>query len=115
MLVKATENCVESLMSKGIKAADIVVLNPTVTLDTVYLQSSRTNCACQVATLSSSSENWFESFLECMDVTEAELDTILTYSEEDNLLYDSIDCIVQAVNSVHFNWPQCPIVRLQNQ
>jgi len=50
MLVKATENCVESLMTKGINAADIVILNPTVTLDTVYLQSSGTDCACQVDT-----------------------------------------------------------------
>jgi len=115
MLVKATENCVESLMAKGINAADIVVLNPTVTLDTVYLQSSRTNCACQVDTLSSSSKSWFENFLECMDMTEAELDTILTDSGEDNLLSDSINCIVQAINSIHFDWPQCPILRLQNQ
>jgi len=115
MLVKATENCVERLMAKGINAADIVVLNPTVTLDTVYLQNSRTDCACQVDTLSSSSENWFESFLECMDMTEAELDTMLTESEEDNLLPDPIDCIVQAINSLHFDWPQCHIPRLQNQ
>jgi len=115
MLVKATENCVESSMAKGINAADIAVLNPTVTLDTVYLQSSKTDCACQVDTLSSSSENWFESFLECMDVTEAEIDTMLTESEEDNLLPDPVDCIVQAINSIHFDWPQCPVLRLQNQ
>jgi len=102
-------------MAKGINAADTVVLNPTVTLDTVYLQSSRTDCDCQVDTLSSSSENWFENFLECMDVTEAELDTMLTGSEEDNLLPDPIDCIVQAINSIHFDWPQCPILRQQNQ
>jgi len=46
MSVKATENCVESLMAKGINAASIVVLTPTGTLDTVYLQSPRTDCAC---------------------------------------------------------------------
>jgi len=45
------------------------------------------DCACQVDTSSSSSENWFESFLECMDVTEAEVDTLLTESE-DNLMSD---------------------------
>jgi len=115
MLVKAIENCVESLMAKDINAADIVVLNPIVTLDTVYLQSLRIYCACQVDTLSSSSKDSFESFLECMDVTEAELDTTLTDSEEGNLLPDTIDCIVQAINSIHFDWPQCPILRLQNQ
>jgi len=115
MSVKTTENCVESLMAKGINAASIVVLTPTVTLDTVYLQSPRIDCACQVDTLSSSSENWFERFLEGMDVTEAELDAILTESEEDNLLPDPIDCIVQATNSIRFDWPQCPILRLQNQ
>ena len=115
MTVKATENCVKSLMAKGINATTIVVLTPTVTLDTVYLQSPRIDCACQVDTLSSSSENWFESVLECIDMTEAELDVMLTESEEGNLLPDPIDCIVQAINSVHFVWPQCPILRLQNQ
>jgi len=51
MSIKATENCVESLMTKGINAASIVVLTPTVTLDTVQLQSPRIDCACQVDTL----------------------------------------------------------------
>jgi len=50
-----------------------------------------------------------------MDVTEADLDTILTESEEDNLLPDPIDCIVQAINNIHFDWPQCPLLRLQKQ
>jgi len=49
-----------------------------------------------------------------MDVTEAEVDTLLTESV-DNLMSDPINCIVQVINSIHFNWPQCPIVRLQNQ
>ena len=48
MTVKATENCVKSLMAKGINATTIVVLTPTVTLDTVYLQSPRIDCACQI-------------------------------------------------------------------
>jgi len=115
MSVKATENCVESLKAKGINAASIVVLTPTVTLDTVHLQSPRIDCACQVDTLSSSSENWFESLLEGMDVTQVELDAIMTESEEDNLLPDPIHCIVQAINSTHFDWPQCPLLRLKNQ
>jgi len=89
MTVKATENCIERLMAKGINAADIVVRNPTVILDTVYWQSLRIDCARQVDTSSSSCENWFESFLEYMDVTEAELDTTLTESEEDNLSEES--------------------------
>jgi len=102
-------------MGKGINVADIVVLNPTVTLDTVYLQNLRIDCACQVDTLSPNSENWFESFLEYMEVTEAELDTMLTESEEDDLLPDPIDYIVQIINSIHFDWPKCPILRLQKQ
>jgi len=40
MTVKATENCVKSLIAKVINAADIVVLNSTVTLDTVYFAKS---------------------------------------------------------------------------
>ena len=115
MLVKATENCVESLMPKVIKADDIVVRNPSVNLDTACWQNLRIDCTCQVDTLSPSSENWFESFLECMDMTEVELDTLLIESEEDSLLPDPIDCIVQAINSIHFDWPRCPILRLQNQ
>jgi len=86
-----------------------VVLDPTVTLLSLIIY-----CAGQVETPSSSSENWFEEFLECMDVTEAELDTLLTESE-DNLMSDPIDCIAQAINSIHFDEPQCPILRLQNQ
>jgi len=46
MTVKATENCVESLMVKGIKAVDIVVQNPTVTLDTVDWQDLRIKIDC---------------------------------------------------------------------
>jgi len=79
------------------------------------LQSPRIDCACQVDVLSSCSENWLESLLGRIDVTEAEQDAILTESEEDKLLSAQIDCIVQAINSMHFNWPQCPILRLQNQ
>ena len=108
MTVKATGNCVTSLMVKGINAADIVVLDPTVTL-----QSLRIYCAGQVETPSSSSENWFEEFLECMDVTETQLDTLLAESEEDNLISDPIDYIVQAINSIRFDQPQCPILGLQ--
>jgi len=57
MTVKATGNCVTSLMVKGINTADIVVLDPT-----ANLQSLRIYCAGQVETPSSSSENWFEEF-----------------------------------------------------
>jgi len=54
MSIKATKNCVD--------ASNIVVLTPTVVLDTVHLQSFRADCACQVDVLNSRSENWFESF-----------------------------------------------------
>jgi len=99
MTVKATENCIERL-SKGINVSDISVLNPTITLDTVDLQSLRIkiDCTHQVDISSSSSGNWFENFLECMDMIEAERDTMMTEAEEDNLLTDPINCIVQAIN-----------------
>jgi len=38
MSVKATENCIESLIAKGVDVSDIVVLTPTVWLDTDRLQ-----------------------------------------------------------------------------
>jgi len=113
MSVRATKNCVENLTAKGINASNIVVLTPTVVLDTIHLQSSRIDCACQVGVSSLCSENWFESALECIDMIEAELDAILTESEEDNLLFDQIDYIEQAINSIRFDRPQCPILRLQ--
>jgi len=115
MSVKATKNCVESLMAKGINVASIAVLTLTVVLDTAYVQSSQVDGVSKDDAPSPSSENWFENLLECIDVTEAELDAALTESEEDILLYDQIDCAVQANDSIHFDWPQCPILRLQNQ
>jgi len=117
MTVQATENCVESQMAKGVKAVHIVVQNPTVTVDTVDWEGLRikTDCTRSVDISSSSSENWFDSFLECIDVTEAELDTLLVESEEDNSMSDPINCIVRAINSIHFQEPQCPILRLQIQ
>ena len=84
-------------------------------IPTVWLDTDCSNCASQVETTRSSAENWFASFLECIDVTEAELEAMLTESEEDNLLFDQIDCFVQAINSIHLDWPQCSILRLQNQ
>jgi len=117
MTVKATENCVESLVAKGVKAGDIVVQNPTVTLDTVDWQGRRIkiDCTRSVDISSSSSESWFGKFLEHIDVTETELDTLLAESDEDNLKYDPIDNIVQAINSIHFHEPQRPILKLQYQ
>ena len=109
MTVKATENCVKSLMAKGINVDSIVVLTPTVFLDTAYLQSSQVDCVSEDEIPYSNPENWFESFMACMDMTETELDAILTESEGDNFLFNSIDCVVQAIKSVRFNWSQCPI------
>jgi len=82
-------------MAKGINAADIVVLDPIVTL-----QSLRIYCADQVETPSSNSENWFEEFLECMDVTETELATLLAESEE-NLVSEPIDYIVRKLLTLY--------------
>ena len=41
------------------------------------------------------------------------MDAILTESEDDNLLFDQIDYVLQAIKSVRFSWPQCPIQMLQ--
>ena len=102
MTIKATENCIGCLMAKGINAVDIAVQNPTVTLHTDYWQSLKIDCTRQVDTSSSNSVNWFESLMTCMDMTETELDAILTESEDDNFLFDSIDCVVQAIKSIYF-------------
>jgi len=96
MTVKATENCVKSLMAKGINADSIVVLTPTVFLDTAYLQSFQVDCVSKDEIPCSNPENWFESFIACMDMTETELDPMLAESEDDNFLFDSVDCVVQA-------------------
>jgi len=113
MTVKATENCVKSLMAKGINADSIVVLTPTVFLDIAYLQSSQVDCVSKDEIPCSNPENCFESFTACMDMTETELDAILTETEDDNFLFNSIDCVIQAIKSVRFNWPECPIQMLQ--
>jgi len=48
-------------------------------------------------------------------VTEAEWESLSTEPEEDELLFDQIDCILQVIKAVRFDQPQCPILRLQNQ
>jgi len=70
MSIRTTKNCVENLIAEGISASNIAVLTPTVVLNTADLQSFDVDCACQVDILSSSSEDWFESFLEYIDVTD---------------------------------------------
>jgi len=115
MSVKATKNCVESLIANGVDVSDVVVLTPIVWLDTDCPQSFQRNFASQVETTRSSAENWFASFLKCIDVTETELEAMSTESEEDELLFDQIDCILQVIKSVRFDLPQCPILRLQDQ
>jgi len=97
----------------GINAASIVVLTPTVVVNTAHLQSSQVNCVSNDDVPSSSSENWFVNFLECIDVTEAELNAILTESEDDKFLFGPTDYVVQAIKSVRFNWPQRPMQMLQ--
>jgi len=78
-----------------------MVRTPKVILDAFDLQSLKVGIdfACQDDTSSISSESWFGKFMEHMDVTETELDTLLAELDEDNLKYDPIDSIVQAINS----------------
>ena len=113
MSVKATKNCVESLIAKGIHGSKIAVLTPIIVLDTVHLQSTKKDCACQAYVSSADSEEWFGSFLTDIDVTEKELDAILTESEEDNFLFGSIQCVIRAIKAMRVNWPQCLIQMLQ--
>ena len=117
MTIKTIESCIQSLKANGVNVADIMVRTPKVILDAFHLQSIKVviDFACQADTSSTSSESCFGKFLEHMDVTETELDTLLAESEEDNLKYDPIDSIVQAIDSIHFHEPQCPILKLQHQ
>ena len=114
---KTTESCVQSLMANGVNVADIMVKTPRVILDAFDLQSLKVEIhfACQADTSSTSSESWFGKFLQHMDVKENELDTLLAESDEDNLKYDPIDSILQAINSIHFHEPQCLILKLLYQ
>jgi len=41
--------------------------------------------------------------LECIDVTEADLEAMSTESDEDKLLFDQTDCILQFIKSVRFD------------
>ena len=59
--LKVTENCIESLIAKGVDVSDVVVLIPTIWLENDCLQSFQRNCASQVETTRSSAENWFAS------------------------------------------------------
>jgi len=115
MLVKTTKNCITNLTAKGINASDIFVETPTIVLNAVRLQSVRVDCACQADIRKPYSEDWFEKFMECIDMTEVETDTTSTESEDDDLLFDHINIVVEAIKSMRFYWPQCPIQRLQNQ
>ena len=47
-------------------------------------------------------------------MTEVETDTTLTEWEDDDLLFDQINIVVEAIKSMRYDWPQCPIQRLQN-
>jgi len=50
-----------------------------------------------------------------MDMAETQLDMLLAEAEQDNWKYDPIDTIIQAIKSTHFEGPQCPILKLQDQ
>jgi len=64
---------------------------------------------------SASSEDWFEEVMGNMGVMETELDTWLAFAVEDNLKNVPIDCIRQAIDSIHFEGPECPILKMQDQ
>jgi len=49
-----------------------------------------------------------------IDMTEVETDTTSTESEDDDMLSDQINIVIEAIKSMRFDWPQCPIQRLQN-
>jgi len=102
------------LIAKGIHGSKIAVLTPIVVLDTVHLQNTKKDCACQADVLSADSEDCFGNFLTEIDVTEKELDAFLTESEDDNFLFGPIECVIQAIKVMRFNWPQCLIQMLQN-
>jgi len=61
------------------------------------------------------SEDWLEKFMECIDMTEIETNTTSTESEDDDMLFEQINIVVEAIKSMRFDWPQCPIQRLHNQ
>ena len=90
------------MVAKGIDASDIIVQTPTVVLNAVRLQSVKVDCACQVDIRKPYSENWFEKFMECIDMTEVETDTTSTESEDDDLLFDQINIVVEAIMSMRF-------------
>ena len=114
LLGNATENCVTNLIAKGITPSNVVVQTPTVVLNTARLQSARIECACQADIRKPYSEDWFEKFMECIDVAEVETDTTSTESKDDDLLFDQINYVAKAIKSMCFDWPQCLIQRLQN-
>ena len=72
----ATENCVAYLVIQGINISDIVISKPTVPMRTLCLTSFKIgkDVDCQTDTSNTSSEDWFEEFLEEMDLTETVLD-----------------------------------------
>ena len=45
----------------------------------------------------------------------ADIDTTLTETEDDDLLFDHTNTVVKAIKSMRFDGLQCPIQKLQNQ
>ena len=80
MTTVATENCATYLVTHGMNISDILVSKPTVPMRTLCLTSFKIgkDVACQTDTSNTSSEDWFEEFLEEMNFTETVLDTCLT-------------------------------------
>ena len=73
------------------------------------LRSEKIDCACQlveVDLLGSTLEKIvFFIFFKDLGATEAELNVIVTESENNTLLTDEVDCVLQVIKSVRFTWP----------
>jgi len=87
----------------------IAVQTPTVALNTVRSQGTRIDGACQADIRNSYSEDWFEKFMECIDMAKIETDITSTESDDDDLLFDQMNIVIEAIKSMRFDWPQRPI------
>jgi len=74
MLGKATEICVANLIAESVTSSMIAAQTPTVALNTVRLQGTRIDGACQADIRNSYSEDWFEKFMDCIDMAKIETD-----------------------------------------
>ena len=115
MTISATKNCVSKLLAQGVKLADISIKEPMILLDAVEFSSVQVDLTHQGETSSSASKQCFEEFLTAINVTETELETILTGTTATITMADIIDSVVRAVNLMQFHEAQCPMLKLKEQ